>query len=61
MLTRQATLRAIGVLAELERHYRALKVAGYGYREIGALTGASYTTVNRQLTRARARVKLATA
>jgi len=35
-----------------------LKVAGYSYREICALTGASYTNVNKHLTRGgRARVR----
>ncbi len=39
------------------RRYLALKVAGYSYGEICALTGASLTNVNKHLTRARAGVR----
>lgn len=50
-------LRALASLPDRQRRYLALKVAGYSYREICALTGASYSSVNRHLTRARARVR----
>jgi RNA polymerase sigma factor (sigma-70 family) len=53
-------LRALAGLPETQRRYLALKVAGFGYREICALTGASYTNVNKHLARARARVREAT-
>lgn len=49
-------LRALAALPDRQRRYMTLHVAGYGYREICALTGASYTNVNRHLARARARV-----
>lgn len=54
-------LRALASLPDKQRRYLALKVAGYSYREICALTGASYTNVNRHLTRARARLRKARA
>jgi RNA polymerase sigma factor (sigma-70 family) len=47
-------LRTLASLPDKQRRYLALKVAGYSYREICALTGASYTNVNKHLTRARA-------
>ncbi len=50
-------LRALASLPERERRYLALLVAGYRYREIVALTGATYTNVNKHLVRARARVR----
>ena len=42
---------------EGRRRFLALKVAGYSYREICSLTGATYTNINRHLTRARARLR----
>lgn len=54
-------LRALAALPERQRRYLELRVAGFSYREIAGLTGSSYTSVNKQLTRARARVKLAAA
>lgn len=36
------------------------RVGGYSYREIGAMCGASYTNVNKHLTRARARERAST-
>jgi DNA-directed RNA polymerase specialized sigma24 family protein len=41
------------LLAEMERRCVALHLADFGCREIGALEGASYTSVNRHLARAR--------
>lgn len=40
-------------LPERKRNLVALQALGYSYREIGALTGASYTAVNRHLSEAR--------
>lgn len=55
--TAREALRALASLPENQRRYLALKVAGHSYREICVLTGASYTNVNKHLTRARARVR----
>ena len=53
---------ALALLAELPDRQRVdltLRVAGYSYREICALTGnRSYTNVSKHLARARARVRL---
>lgn len=52
--------RALSILASLperQRRYLTLLVAGYRYQEIVRLTGATYTNVNKHLTRARARVR----
>ncbi len=52
--------RALGALASLperQRRYMALFIAGYSYREITRLTGATHTNVNKHLTRARARLR----
>jgi RNA polymerase sigma factor (sigma-70 family) len=54
-------LRVLASLPDRQRRYLALKVAGHSYRENCALTGASYTTVNRHLPRARALVREAQA
>jgi len=54
----QSTRRTPRVLASLprkQRRYLALKVASHSCREICALTGASYTNVNKHLGSARAR------
>ena len=39
----------------------SLKVLGFSYEEIGRITGASYSTVNRQLVRAAALIRRARA
>lgn len=52
--------RALAVLSALparERRYLVLRVAGYRYQEICQLTGATYTNVNKHLTRARGRIR----
>jgi RNA polymerase sigma factor (sigma-70 family) len=55
--------RALERLAELpprQRRDLALLVAGFTYREISRITGGrTYTNVNKQLTKARARIRLA--
>lgn len=52
----------VAMLAELkpaERQALALKALGYSYTEIGQITDASYTAVNRRLTEGRARLRAA--
>jgi RNA polymerase sigma factor (sigma-70 family) len=54
--------RALVVLAELpekQRRYLALHIGGFRYEEIMEVTGATYTNVNKHLTRARASVRRA--
>jgi DNA-directed RNA polymerase specialized sigma24 family protein len=57
-----AARTALRVLAELparQREYLTLRVAGFSYQEICALTGGStYSHVNKQLAKARARIRL---
>lgn len=51
---------ALSLLASLrprQRDYLSLLVAGYTYQEIVRLTGATYTNVNKHLSRARASVR----
>jgi hypothetical protein len=49
-------LRALASLRERQRRYMAWQVGGYRYREIQELAGAAtYTNVNKHLTRAHAR------
>jgi DNA-directed RNA polymerase specialized sigma24 family protein len=60
--TRLEAMHALHLLAELperQRRYLALFIAGYRYQEIVRLTGATYTNVNKHLTRARANVRAA--
>ena len=57
----RAALDALAQLPERQRRYLELLVAGYRYEEIVELTGATYTNVNKHLTRARARVREAQA
>jgi len=52
----RAALEVLAALPEKQRRYLALRVGGYSYREIAVMCGASYTNVNKHLTRARARV-----
>jgi DNA-binding CsgD family transcriptional regulator len=51
----RAALRVLASLPRKQRRYLALKVASHSCREICALTGASYTSVNKHLASARAR------
>lgn len=48
---------AFSRLKAAERQALALKAIGYSYKEIGELTGASYTAVNRRLSEGRARLR----
>ncbi len=50
-------LEALAALPERQRRLLAGKAAGYGYRELAALEGSSFTAVNRHLTRARNRIR----
>lgn len=57
---RELHQRRVGYLAHLkpaERQTLGLHAVGYTYREIGRLTGASHTAVNRRLTEGRARLR----
>jgi len=56
-----ARLGSLASLPERQRRYLTLLVAGYGYQEIVRLTDATYTNVNKHLTRARASVRRADA
>ncbi len=47
----------LAVLKPAERTALYLQALGYRYREIAALTDASYTAVNRRLTEGRARLR----
>ncbi len=50
-------LRALADLPDRQRDTIALFVAGYRYEEIQRLRGASYTNVNKQLVKARRRLR----
>lgn len=52
-------LAALVGLSERKRRLYLLKVLGFSYDEIGAITGDSYSTVNRQLVRAGALIRRA--
>lgn len=57
---RERAREALSVVAGLpvrQRRFLALKASGHSYDEIRALTGASYTNVNKHLTRARDNVR----
>jgi DNA-directed RNA polymerase specialized sigma24 family protein len=57
-----AAREALGILAglpERQRRYLALKVSGYSYAEIRALTGATYTNIKKHLYGARRNVRAA--
>lgn len=56
-LEARRALRALAELPGRERDTLALLVAGYRYREIERLRGATYTNVNRQLVKARRRLR----
>lgn len=49
--------RAVSSLKPVERQALALKALGYAYTEIGELTEATYTAVNRRLTEGRAALR----
>jgi hypothetical protein len=58
-LEAKRALLALASLCERERRYMAWQAGGYRYREIQALAGgATYTNVNKHLTRAHARLRL---
>ena len=58
-LEAQHALRVLAELPEKQRRYFALHVGGLRYEEIMEVTGATYTNVNKHLTRARASVRKA--
>lgn len=51
-------LRALAALPERQRRDMAMRVAGYSYKEIAALTGRTYTNVDKTLDKARAAIRL---
>jgi DNA-directed RNA polymerase specialized sigma24 family protein len=59
-VTALEALRALASLPERQRNDLTLKVAGYSYDEIRALTpGRTFTNVNKSLVKARARIRRA--
>ena len=58
-LEAERALRVLAALPEKQRRYFALHVGGYRYEEIMQVTGATYTNVNKHLTRAREKVRAA--
>ena len=53
-------LETLAMLPDRQRADLTLQVAGFSYKEIAELTGGrTYTNVNKHLTRARARIRLA--
>ena len=52
-------LEAFATLKPRERRDLWLKATGYSYDEIAAMTGATYTAVNRRITEGRARARAA--
>src|SRR5215207_4048729 len=55
-------LRALAALPDAQRRDLSLRVAGFSYREIAAMTGGrTYTNVNKHLVKARARIRRANA
>ena len=53
---RQA-LELLASLPDRPRRYLALQVSGYSYEDICAATGATFTNVNKNLCRARSRIR----
>jgi DNA-directed RNA polymerase specialized sigma24 family protein len=53
-LEAREALRVLASLKERQRKTLALRVAGFSYREIQALRGATYTNVNRHVSEGRA-------
>jgi DNA-directed RNA polymerase specialized sigma24 family protein len=57
-----SVLRALAGLPDRQRRDLPLRVAGFTYREIAAMTeGRTYTNVNKHLVKARARIRRANA
>jgi DNA-directed RNA polymerase specialized sigma24 family protein len=54
-------LRILASLPDRQRRYLTLKISGYSYVEIRAVTSSTYTNVNKHLCRARARIRAARA
>jgi len=54
---REARAQRPASLPERQRRHLTLLIAGYRYEEIVRLTGATYTNVNKHLTRARASIR----
>jgi DNA-directed RNA polymerase specialized sigma24 family protein len=53
-------LRALAGLPDRQRQDLSLRVPGFSYREIAAMTdGRTYTNVNKHLVKARARIRRA--
>jgi DNA-directed RNA polymerase specialized sigma24 family protein len=60
LLEAREALRLLAGLPERQRNDLALQVAGFSYREIAEMTsGRTFHNVNKHLTKARARVRLA--
>ncbi len=51
-------LESLAALPHRQRRYLTLLVSGHSYAEIARTTGATYTNVNKHLTRARASLRL---
>jgi DNA-directed RNA polymerase specialized sigma24 family protein len=59
-LEAREALRVLAALPARQRDDLALFVAGFSYREIAQITGGrTHTNVNKQLAKARARIRLA--
>jgi RNA polymerase sigma factor (sigma-70 family) len=58
-LEARRALRAVARLPERQREYVELRLAGHTYEEIVAITGRTYTNVNKHLTRAREALRAA--
>jgi RNA polymerase sigma factor (sigma-70 family) len=56
-LEARRALRALASLPRRQRRYAVLRTAGFSYREIGQLTGATHTNVNKHLVRASRQLK----
>jgi RNA polymerase sigma factor (sigma-70 family) len=56
-LEARRALRALASLSQKQRRYAVLRTAGFSYREIGQLTGATHTNVNKHLVRASRQLK----
>ena len=57
-IERDEARRRLGLLSERERRYLSLQLLGFTYDEISRQTGASRRTVERQLLRAKRKVRL---
>lgn len=56
-LEARRAIRALGALPAKQRRYASLRAAGFSYREIVELEGATYTNVNKHLVKARRRLR----